>query len=113
MKRMIILFSLLFVVHSYSYTQTATKVDKEKVANEIRLMESAFKDDLKRYGVEHAFYTYAAENAVIKRENDSLIIGKLAIKNYYANPVYKNAVAEWSPDFIDVSEDGSMAYTYG
>lgn len=76
-------------------------------------MERNFRDDLKSHGVQSAFYKYAAENAVIKRQNDTLIIGNQAIKNYYSNPIYKTATADWSPDFIDVSDDGSMAYTYG
>jgi ketosteroid isomerase-like protein len=76
-------------------------------------MEQNFQKDLVTLGVDYAFHKYAAENAVIKREKDTLVMGKEAIKKYYSNSMYKEAVAQWSPDFIDVSNDGSMAYTYG
>lgn len=64
-------------------------------------------------GVAEAFAFFADSNAVIKRQNDSLIHGKEGIRNYYMNPFYKNAVAKWSPDFVDVSTNGDLAYTYG
>lgn len=113
MRQAILLLTLLVALQFNSQAQSKTRVDKEKIINEIRAIEKKFQDDLKANGVEQAFYQYAAENAVIKRENDSLIIGNQAIKKYYSNPAYKNAAAEWSPDYIDVSDDGTMAYTYG
>jgi ketosteroid isomerase-like protein len=64
-------------------------------------------------GIAEGFYFFADDSAVIKRQNDTLIIGKDNIKNYYANDFYKKASVLWTPDFIDVSDDGSMAYTYG
>lgn len=64
-------------------------------------------------GVQAAFTTFADDSAVIKRGNDSLIFGKQAIANYYSNPVFLSASVSWKPDFIDVSDDGTMAWTYG
>jgi ketosteroid isomerase-like protein len=113
MKQIIIFFIFLCVFGYCSYSQLASSINKEKVGNDIRLIEKSFQDYLKTHGVENAFYNYAAENAVTKRGNDSLIFGKRAIKNYYSNPMYKSAMVEWSPDFIDISDDGTMAYTYG
>jgi ketosteroid isomerase-like protein len=89
------------------------KIDKEEIKAEIMEVEKSFQKSLMTKGVSKAFYEFAAEGAVIKRENDTLIIGKESIKKYYSNLVYNHAVAEWKPDFVDVSEDGSMAYTYG
>lgn len=62
--------------------------------------------------IAEAFAYFAAEDAVIKRENDTLIVGRDDIRKYYekGNP---NAKVNWAPDFIDVSEDGTMGYTYG
>ena len=80
---------------------------------EIRLAEKQFEQDLNEKGPAFAFKKYAAPNAVIRRENDSIILGPEAIHRYYSNAFYASAKAYWSPDFIDVSEDGSMAYTYG
>lgn len=68
-------------------------------------------DMLNQKGAAEAFYSFAAPDAVIKRGDDELIAGPDAIKTYYAAPIYQNATAEWRPDFIDVANDGSMAYT--
>jgi ketosteroid isomerase-like protein len=112
-KTTVVAFLILSFISNHTYPQKPGMIDKEKIRNEIKQVEKRFQDDLKKYGVESAFYKYAAEKAVIKRENDSLIKGNEAIKNYYSNPIYTNAVAVWEPDFVDVSEDGTMAYTYG
>ena len=56
---------------------------------------------------------YADSSAVIKRQNDTIIKGKEGIRNFYSDDFYKAASVTWSPDFIDVSEKGDMAYTYG
>lgn len=64
-------------------------------------------------GIAEAFYFFADDSAVIKRQNDTLVIGKVNIKKYYSNDFYKYASVKWAPEFIDVSEDGTLAYTYG
>lgn len=87
--------------------------DKDKLKAEIKNIENSFAKYLQKNGAAAAFYEFAAENAVIKRERDTLIVGREAIKNYYENPSYKRAFAVWEPDFIEVSDDGTMAYTYG
>lgn len=87
--------------------------DKEIIKKEIFNTEKSFEKMCAEKGVAEAFYFFADDSAVIKRENDTLIIGKENIKYYYSNPAYKNAVVKWTPDFIDVSEEGSLSYTYG
>ncbi len=81
--------------------------------DKIRQTEKEFQQLLVAEGAASAFYKFAADSAVIKRENDTLIFGNEAIKQYYSNPFYKNAVAIWTPDYIEVSGDATMAYTYG
>jgi ketosteroid isomerase-like protein len=83
------------------------------LVEEIRKIEKQFENDLNKSGAGFAFEKYAAPNAVIKRQNDTLIIGPQAIKQYYSGDIYKTAKAFWSPDYIDVSRDGTMAYIYG
>jgi len=87
--------------------------EKASVKEEVRAAEQAFNNLVESKGIEIGFYEFAAENADIKRGNDSIISGKEGIKNFYSKPVYKNAKVSWSPDFIDVSDDGTLAYTYG
>lgn len=93
-------------------SQSSNKTQKE-LKKEIRQQEHAFQKMPKEQGTAQAFSTFAANDATIKRGDDSLIIGKEAIRNYYSSSAYRSAVAEWEPDFIDVSEDGTLAYTYG
>lgn len=104
----LLLIAIIFGCNS----KTETKSQKD-LENEIRKSEADFNKLAKSKGVAEAFYAFADSNAVIKRENDTLIKGKESIKNYYSNPKFKNATVSWSPDFVSVSEDGTLGYTYG
>lgn len=107
MKNVLILSSVLFF---FSCNQ---KINDEAVKEEIVKAEKAFNDYASTKGIAAAFYEFAAEDAVLKRENDTLIKGKDAIKNFYSNPKYSKASVTWKPDFVNTSEDGTMAYTFG
>lgn len=107
-----ILISVLLFITQTSFGQMKT-LSPDNIITEIRKIEKQFETDLNTFGAAFAFEKYAAEEAAIKRGDDSVIIGKKAIKDFYSADIYKGARAKWSPDFIDVSEDGTMAYTYG
>ena len=87
--------------------------DAESVKTEIIQAEKDFEKMASEKGIAEAFAYYADTNAVIKRQNDTLIKGRENIRNYYSGDFYKTAKVNWSPDFVDVSDDHSMAYTYG
>jgi len=89
------------------------KINKEEIKKEIQTAEKAFEKLCAEKGIEEGFYFYAESEAVIKRQNDTLIKGKENIKKYYQTPYFKSASVTWNPDFIEVSEAGDMAYTYG
>ena len=105
--------SFLFLLVLCISFGSMAQVDKDKLKQEIIAMEKSFETMLNEKGAAEAFSYFAADNAVIKRENDTLVKGKKAILDYYSNPIYKTAHAWWTPDYIDISDDGSMAYTYG
>lgn len=108
MKIIFVLISSLVLILGCS------KLDnKEAVKKEIFNIEKSFEKMCAEKGIAEAFYFFADDSAVIKRQNDSLIIGRENIKNYYSNPAYRNAIVNWTPDFIDLSDDGMFAYTYG
>jgi ketosteroid isomerase-like protein len=86
---------------------------KEDIKKEIFQAEKAFEKMTSDKGVADAFYYFADKNAVIKRENDTLITGSDNIKIYYEKKGLKDAVVNWTPDFIDVSESGDIGYTFG
>ena len=106
----LISFIVLFAFISCTESKT---INSDSVKKEIADAEKAFETMVKEKGIAEAFKFYADSNAVIKRRNDSLIKGKAGIKNFYGDKFYESASVTWSPDFIDVSENGDMAYTYG
>jgi len=108
MKPIIAIISLLTFL-----TACQQPANREKVKQEIFQTEKAFEKMSSEDGIQEAFYFFAADSAVIKRQNDTLIIGKENIKDYYSNPAFKMAKVTWTPDFIDVSESGDLAYSYG
>ncbi|HAI76557.1 MAG TPA: hypothetical protein DCM08_09950 [Microscillaceae bacterium] len=103
----------LFFVCCLEACQTPTKVDKDKLKAEVIAAEQAFAQMTAEKGIAEAFYAFAEDNAVIKRENDTLIKGKDNIRAYYSAPFYQKAKVSWSPDFVEVADCGTMAYTYG
>lgn len=95
-------------------TSCKTKIEsKLELEAEVIKAEDDFKNLSLSRGIREAFYTFADDDAIIKRENDTLIQGKESIKKYYSNPKFKNASVTWKPDFVEVSKDGEMAFTYG
>ncbi|MFY8108538.1 MAG: YybH family protein [Bacteroidia bacterium] len=107
MKQLIVLSTLLF------FYSCSNEIDKEDVKKQIFKQEKAFEAMLKKEGIPQAFAFYADSNAIIKREEDKLIQGKRAIFEYYSSDKFDHVELSWTPDFIDVSDDGTMAYTYG
>jgi ketosteroid isomerase-like protein len=87
--------------------------DKDKIKKEIFQTEKAFEKMTSEKGIAEAFYYFADENAVIIRENNTLIKKKENIKIYYDKKNLKNATVNWTPDYIDVSDCGTLGYTYG
>lgn len=98
---------LLFV---FACKQDNLEAKKEQWKQEILKTEIEFAELVKEKGLHEAFVTFADEDAVLMR-NNSLIIGKKGIDERYSNFNSKNL--EWKPDFIDVSNSGDLAYTYG
>ncbi len=64
-------------------------------------------------GIEAAFLHYAADDAVLQR-GSQLVVGKEAIEDRFKTRTgMENSTMTWTPDFVDVSGDGNMGYTYG
>ena len=106
MSKLLFIPLLLLVSCKYS-------ANKDIVQNEIFQTEKAFEKMAFEKGLADAFYFFAADDAVILRGNDSLIKGKENIKNFYITNAKPNVTLSWTPDYIYVSDCGSLAYTYG
>jgi ketosteroid isomerase-like protein len=103
-------FLLILIPLMYSCKQT---VNIEAARNEIMQTEKEFEKMASEKGLSAAFYYFAAENAVIKRGNDSLITGKENIKHFYDKNANPDVKLSWTPDYIGVSDCGTLGYTYG
>ncbi len=88
------------------------ELTKAEVIQEIYEMEQAFNDMLAKEGRAEAFAHFAAENGSISR-GGRLITGKDSIRAFYANSTTTILKLTWKPSFVDVSDDLSMAYTWG
>ncbi len=108
MKQVIFIISLFFFCFGCHHSKTEDELKKE-----IFQTEKAFERMTSERSIPEAFHFFADENAVIKRENDTLVIGKENIRIYYENKNLKNATVNWTPDFIEISKSGDIAYTYG
>jgi ketosteroid isomerase-like protein len=95
------------------FSSCAPTVDREAVKRDIFKTEKAFEAMAAEKGIAEAFSYFSGENGVIKRQNDTLIAGKENIFRYYDNAGMRRAAVQWTPDVIEVSDDGSMASTYG
>jgi len=84
----------------------------EDLKKEIIKVEKDFANLVKTDGMAKAFLMYAAENAVLNR-NNNLIKGKEKIQEYFEHQTITDIKLEWKPDFVDVANSGDLAYTYG
>lgn len=75
--------------------------------------EAAFEQMVAEKGLSEAFRYFAADSAVILRENNRLIQGKEAIGQYYKVQELTPAKVTWHPETVEVSDCGTMASTYG
>ena len=107
------LFITLMVVVWYPVLLQSQSDSMSIWKQEIIDTEAAFAQMVKDKGISEAFLFYAAENAVLKRD-EILVIGKPAIRKMMeSQPPGAKVELVWAPDFVDVSLSGDMAYTYG
>ena len=80
---------------------------------EILQTEKDFAEMAKEEGIAKAFRAFAAEDAVLMRDN-KLVIGKSNLIDYFENQQSLDKISlSWKPDFVDVSLAGDLGYTYG
>ena len=106
----------LYLLIAFSILMVACKqVDEDQlqVKNEIVQTEADFATMANEQDIITAFLHFAADSAVLLRENQ-LIKGKASIAKYMEDhPFPPDATLQWKPDFVEVSESGDLAYTYG
>jgi len=105
-----ILLPILMLLISCNTSETKGNVETWKA--EVIQVEQDFNDLAQKIGLADAFYTYAANDGVI-RKSGKLVEGKVAIQEWIKNDVRPNESLTWKPTFVDVSRSGDLAYTYG
>lgn len=84
----------------------------EKARQEILQAEKDFSAMAATEGVSAAFLAFAAEDAVLNR-NDEIFKGHDAMKSYFERSTLRNPSLQWQADFVDAAASGDMGYTYG
>ncbi len=108
-----LLFALvLFFAGCASAPSTGSADRQERARNEVLEAERLFAQMAQRDGVMEAFLHYAADSAVLIRGNQAFK-GKEGIRAYFEENPNKNVQLNWRPVFVEASEGGDMAYTYG
>jgi ketosteroid isomerase-like protein len=100
---------LLFIL---ALSCKAPSDNTEKWKAEIENAELSFSEMAETDGIQNAFLAFAAEDAVLKR-NNKLVLGKQAIADRFENEGPNTASLTWKPEFVDVSQSGDLGYTYG
>ena len=86
--------------------------NKEIWGEEVRATENAFAAMAAEAGLKEAFLAYADEKAVLNRGN-RLYRGEEEIAAYFDAQTIEEVTLVWEPEFVEVSDDGTLAYTYG
>lgn len=103
-------FIICLIITSCNIESEKESIEKYKV--EILKTERDFAKMAKQEGIPKAFLTYAAEEAVLNR-NNTVLKGKEAIKTYFEKQTLLDVNLNWTPDFVDVASSGDLGYTYG
>lgn len=107
MKNIIMLLLLSAAIAATAQTP------RQSAITAINAAEKAFKEMAAAKGIQEAFVYFAADSAIIKRGNDSLVYGRAGISHFYSGDFFKQATVTWAPDFTDASASGDMGYTIG
>ncbi len=106
--------TILFSIMIFGCEPIDSENEIEKWKNEIIQTEEAFCEMVAKQGIPKAFLFFAADEAVLMRDN-KLIIGREALKGSFEDSMlnFEQISLVWKPDFVDVSASGDLGYTYG
>lgn len=82
--------------------------------SEIMETEKAFAQMAKEKTIAEAFIHFAADDAVLMRNNSLINRKKEIIQHFTQDQSSADKInLEWTPDFVDVAASGDLGYTYG
>jgi ketosteroid isomerase-like protein len=100
---------IIFIVLLGSCTSTGVN---DKASEELIKADKAFSKLSEEKGMNTAFLSYIAEEAVLLRPNKQPIKGKQKIQEIYSKPD-STFTLTWEPLFAEISRSGELGYTYG
>ena len=108
-KRILPLLAVLVVL---PFTRAADHPDKEKLKAEVTATELAFSALAQEKGLLAAFEHFAAPEVAFIDTDPRQWRGLAAVRQRLAGTP-ADLKLTWSPLFVDVSDDGTLAYDYG
>lgn len=104
----LVLTTLLLAV----YGCNTAPADAEKIKSEIAATERAFARMAAEKGIDKAFLSYAAEDAILIR-NSQAVEGRASIEKYFSEQPDEGQSLSWTPRKIEVAASGELAYSFG
>ncbi len=108
----VLVFAGIFITRKIGISDIKYDRQIEKYKQELLYADKNFYQTSIKIGTPAAFMQYAADEAVILRENNLPLEGKISIVNIYSRQE-KNSKLRWNPLRADVSRSGDLGYTFG
>lgn len=103
--KLLIIFAL-FCLHAHAQTD----LNKEK--DVLKQTDIDFSNLSQEKGMNHAFLSYADENAVLLKPNSYPIQGIEKLRERYSKPDTSFTLI-WNPLYVDIAVSLELGYTYG
>lgn len=105
------LLFLIFVIVSITACNKKEQINKAK--EELLETDRQFSERSAKVGNIQAFLEYAADDAVLLKPDHYPIVGKTALKQYYADLSDDTYVLRWEPTYSNVASSLDLGYTFG
>ncbi|MGA7836953.1 MAG: DUF4440 domain-containing protein [Ignavibacteriaceae bacterium] len=112
----VLIISLTIIMFDCKSENNSGKDKKEMVEKskmELINTDTEFYNISQQTGTGQAFIDFADDDAVMLRQDNHPAIGKQNIRKLYKGKENNVSPLKWKPVKADVSEDGTMGFTYG
>lgn len=106
MKRIYFVFTVLSLIMLSCQSKTLVS------SNELLEADKDFSSYSMEHGTREAFLQFAADSAVMLRDNSLPVIGIMNIGKLFG-PSNPNSTLTWEPKYAKIAASGELGYTYG
>jgi len=100
------------IVMSFMTSPLSSQTDVEKEKQGLKQVDTDFSNLSIEKGMNHAFLSYADENAVLLKPNSHPIEGFEKLRERYSKPDTSFTLI-WKPLYADIAVSLELGYTYG